>query len=125
MKVLEYGGVFTAGGLGYGGLELLWRGRTHWSMLLCGGACFTGMYIISSAAIPLWAKCLLSAALITAIEFCTGYLVNIILGWHVWDYSNRPLNIMGQVCPLFSFLWLLLSIPGIALCSGIRKLLAL
>ena len=39
MKVLEYGGVFTAGGLGYGGLELLWRGRTHWSMLLCGGVC--------------------------------------------------------------------------------------
>ena len=74
----------------YGLIEIAWRGWTHWSMLLCGGACFTGMYIISSAAIPLWAKCLLSAALITAIEFCTGYLVNIILGWHVWDYSNRP-----------------------------------
>ena len=39
MKVLEYGCVFAAGGLGYGGLELLWRGRTHWSMLLCGGVC--------------------------------------------------------------------------------------
>ena len=29
MKVLEYGGVFTAGGLGYGGLELRWRGSRN------------------------------------------------------------------------------------------------
>ena len=47
MKVLEYGGVFTAGGLGYGGLELLWRGRTHWSMLLCGGVCAVLIYLIA------------------------------------------------------------------------------
>ena len=27
------------GGISYGLLELLWRGRTHWTMLL-GGVCF-------------------------------------------------------------------------------------
>ena len=47
MKVLEYGCVFAAGGLGYGGLELLWRGRTHWSMLLCGGVCAVLIYLIA------------------------------------------------------------------------------
>ena len=28
------------GGISYGLLELLWRGRTHWTMLLLGGVCF-------------------------------------------------------------------------------------
>ncbi len=28
------------GGMGYVGLELVWRGRSHWSMFLAGGACF-------------------------------------------------------------------------------------
>ena len=30
---------FTVGALGYGLLEILWRGKTHPSMLLCGGVC--------------------------------------------------------------------------------------
>ena len=123
ISVMETLLIYILGAGLYGLIEIIWRGWTHWTMLLCGGACFTCMYVISAAAIPLWAKCLISAAVITAVEFCTGFLVNIIFGWHVWDYSDRPLNIMGQVCPLFSFFWLLLSIPGLALCSGIRELL--
>ena len=37
-------GIFLIGGLGYGLLEILWRGRTHWSMLLTGGVCFIALY---------------------------------------------------------------------------------
>ena len=59
----------------YGLVEIIWRGWTHWTMLLCGGACFTFMYIISAAALPLWAKCLISAAVTnyksTIILFCS------------------------------------------------------
>lgn len=116
--------VYIIGAGLYGLIELLWRGWTHWTMLVCGGACFTLMYLISGFAVPLWAKCLLSALVISTVEFCTGYLVNITLGWNVWDYSDRAFNIMGQICPMFSLIWLVLSVPGIYLCSGLRRLFA-
>ena len=32
--------IFLFGGVGYGLIELLWRGRTHPSMVLTGGFCF-------------------------------------------------------------------------------------
>lgn len=42
----------------------------------------------------------------TVIEFVAGLIF--IKGMHVklWDYSKRPGNIMGIICPLFSLIWL-------------------
>lgn len=120
---LEFLLVYIIGAGLYGLLELIWRGWTHWTMLLCGGACFTLMYIIGGSTLPLLIKCLLSAIVISTVEFSAGYLVNITLGWHIWDYSDRAYNILGQVCPLFSLLWFVLSVPGLYLCSGLRRLL--
>ena len=42
----------------------------------------------------------------TVIEFIAGLIF--IKGMHVklWDYSKRPGNIMGIICPLFSAIWL-------------------
>ena len=113
--------VFAIGAGLYGLIELLWRSHTHWTMLLCGGVCFTFMYFLIAAQLPFWAKCLISAAAISLLELAVGYLVNIILGWAVWDYSDRPLNILGQICPLYSFFWLLLSAPALALCGLIKS----
>lgn len=113
--------VFAIGAGLYGLIEILWRSHTHWTMLLCGGACFTFMYFLSAAQLPFWAKCLISATAISLLELAVGYLVNIILGWAVWDYSGRPLNILGQICPLYSFFWLLLSAPALALCGLIKS----
>lgn len=98
---MEMIAVYVTGGLLYGLIELLWRGWTHWSMLLCGGACFALMYQISLSALTFPWKCLLSACVITAVEFVTGCLVNIILKWQVWDYSSLPGNLWGQICPQF------------------------
>lgn len=120
---MEYLIVYAFGGLAYVLLEILWRGWTHWTMLLCGGACFTLMYLISMAAMPLWRKCLLSAAAITTVEFLTGCLVNLRLHWQVWDYSAMPFNLLGQICPQFLLLWLVLSLPGLWLCSTLRHFL--
>lgn len=107
----------------YGGIEILWRGRTHWTMLLAGGLCFAIMYLIATRTDwPALEKWLASAAVITAVEFVTGALVNVRMGWNVWDYSSMPLNLYGQICPLYSFYWFLLSIPGTALCGGISRL---
>ncbi len=64
----------------------------------------------------LWKKLIMCTAVVTALEFAVGCLVNIRLGWEVWDYSNMPLNLLGQICPTFSVMWLLLSLPCIYFC---------
>lgn len=103
--------VFCIGALGYGLIEILWRGRTHWSMLLTGGACLCGMVKICQKRLreSIGRLSLRCASLITAMEFAVGMLVN--RRKNVWDYSERPGNIAGQICPLYSFLWFLLSLP--------------
>jgi uncharacterized membrane protein len=57
---------------------------------------------------------------ITAVEFAVGIVVNIFLGLNVWDYSSVPGNILGQICPAFTLLWFLVSIPASYLSSGAR-----
>ncbi len=105
------------GAIGYGSIELLWRGHTHWTMLLLGGLCLYVIYIISSRMRePLWKKLIACAAVVTALEFIVGCIVNVRLSWDVWDYSDMPLNLMGQICPTFSAMWLLLSLPCIFMC---------
>ena len=45
------------------------------------------------------------AAAVTLLELATGLIVNRWLGWNVWDYSDMPLNFMGQICLPFTLLW--------------------
>lgn len=120
----EYAAVFVLGGVIYGVLEILWRGWTHWTMLLCGGVCFAMMYRISALALSGVKKCVMSAAVITTVEFVTGCVVNLKLGLGVWDYSAQGLNLMGQICPQFTLLWLGLSAPGLWLCRGVHRAFA-
>lgn len=120
---MEFLLVFTTGGLLYGLIELAWRGWTHWSMLLCGGLCMSLMYCISGLDIPYYLKLTASALAISWVEFAAGCIINLRLGWQVWDYSAMPGNIMGQICPQFCALWLVLSVPGLYICSLIRNLL--
>lgn len=120
---MEYLLIFTTGGLLYGLMELVWRGWTHWSMLICGGLCMSIMYLISASALPFALKLILSALSVTAVEFTAGCLVNLCLGWQVWDYSALRWNLLGQVCPQFFLLWLGLSVPGLMLCRLLRSLL--
>lgn len=106
--------LFLFGGVGYSLLEILWRGFTHWTMFVLGGICFTLLSRLSVSCcgrVPMWACCFCSAALITALEFLTGCVVNLGLGWNVWSYSDQPLNLLGQICLGFSALWFLLSVP--------------
>ncbi len=115
------------GGLGYNLIELLWRGRTHWSMFLVGGACFHLIGQIGHRIkAPLAAKCGLCALGITIVELVSGCILNLWLNLNVWDYSKMKYNIKGQVCLLYSVFWLVLSavaIPLYALCRrGLLRL---
>ena len=114
---------FSSGAALYPAVEILYRGRTHWSMALLGGICVLALREIS-AALPEWRigrKALVGTLVVTELEFLTGAAVNLALGWNVWDYADRPGNVLGQVCPLYSFFWFLLSLPVLAGIEAIRK----
>lgn len=117
--------LFLLGAVGYPLIELLWRGRTHWTMSLAGGLAMVLLLQISRTALPLPLMWVAGALAITAVELAIGYVVNVRLGWAVWDYSALPLNLMGQICLPFTAVWLLLSIPGIALCQYAELLMEL
>ena len=116
--------LFTLGGLGYVGLELLWRGRSHISMFLAGGVCFLllGKLSRTEPPLPLWAQGILGSVAITSVELLTGLLAN--RDYTVWDYRDVPLNFHGQVCLPFSLLWIPLSLGAIFLYGQLDKLLS-
>jgi len=121
-KIYKYMLIFAFGAAGYGAIELAFRGRTHWTMLITGGVCFVIIYMIAlSRKIRKWQKWLLGGLAITLVEFAVGAVVNIGLGWKVWNYSNMPYNILGQICPTFSAMWCLLCIPMMWLCDEVER----
>ena len=71
--------------------------------------------------LPLWFCCVVNTLLITGLEFVTGCVVNLGFGWNVWNYTNQPLNLMGQVCIGFTALWFLLSVPVTELAFQVRR----
>ncbi len=119
---LEWSFVFLLGGGVYAGLEILWRRRTHWTMFLTGGLCFTLLYTLTThTALPMLIQCALGALIITAVEFLVGCVVNLALGLKVWDYSRIRFNLLGQVCPFFTGLWFALSWPAFLLSQAIHS----
>lgn len=121
--------LFLIGGRVYTWIELLWRGFTHWTMFLLGGMCFVIMGLLNENVFPwrlsLALQALISAVVITVFELITGCIVNIWLGWQIWDYSRLPFNILGQVCLYYFLLWIPLSVVGIILDDWIRYLVYL
>lgn len=111
---------FIFGGMGYCILEILWRGYTHWTMFVLGGLC---LYVLNLTfnrlqSFHLALKAIIGGGIITVAEFLTGCIVNLQLGWSVWDYSAAPYNLLGQICLPYSILWMLLCIP-VALISDL------
>lgn len=110
--------LFLMGGMIYFAIELAYKGDSHFSMFITGGAAFLLMGGINSyfdRNMPLIKQMLFGAVIITLLEFISGVIVNIGLNLNVWDYSHIPFNIMGQICPRFFFIWFILSLVGIIL----------
>ncbi len=95
-------------------------------MLTAGGICFIVFAKISDTfkKLNLFIKALIGCAFITSIEFIFGVIFNIILKKHVWDYSSLPFNFLGQICPLFSAIWLILSLIFIPIANLVSKKLS-
>lgn len=102
------------GGMIYYTIEVIWRGYSHWTMFILGGICFVLIGILDEIDNqPIWRQMLNGAIIVTVLEFIFGVISNIILGWHIWDYSDMPLNLLGQVCLPFTMAWFFLSYAAI------------
>ena len=114
--------VFFVFGTIYINIEVLFRALQHYEnfgnaligysslwMFLVGGvsALMVGL-INENFKIPLALECLLGGLIITLIELISGLLLNKWLGFYLWDYTDMPLNIEGQVSLLFSAFWIML-----------------
>lgn len=115
--------LFSIGAVGYGLLEVIWRGYTHWSMLGAGGICFMFFAKIGEKMkhTSLFLKALIGSGFVTFIELLFGIIFNIILKKNVWDYSKQPLNFGGQICAFYSFLWVIISIFCIPFAGFVSK----
>lgn len=92
-------------------------------MFLLGGACFVALGLINEILpqkTPLPLQMLIGCAIITALEFATGCVVNLWLGLDVWDYSQKPFNLLGQISLGSSIAWYFLSAVGIILDDCLR-----
>ena len=112
-KIKENFEIFNLSGFCYIFVEMAWRGYSHWTMFFTGGICFLILVRLFQAIKnrTLIEKCVYGALVITTVEFTIGCIVNLWLKMNVWNYSNMPFNILGQVCLLYSVLWGVLSIP--------------
>ena len=104
--------LFALGGSLYVGLELLWRGRSHGSMFLAGGLCFVliGELNRLRPRRPVLLRMLTGAGIITAVELAVGLTAN--RDYSVWDYRQQWGNLLGQICPMFSLLWMPLTLAA-------------
>ncbi len=118
--------LFGLGAFGYGLIEVCWRGHSHWSMMLAGGIIFIIFALIDQKlhGVNILYKCVLGSITVTLIELVFGSVFNLMLGMRVWDYSNIPLNLFGQICLLFSVLWGFLSFIAIPFAGMVTRRLS-
>ena len=122
-KFVKHGTLFSIFGVSYVLIELIYRGYSHWSMFILGGLCGICIGMLNECIpweMPLWLQAGIGAVIITVLEFICRCIVNLALGWNVWDYSNTPLNILGQVCLPFAIIWFVIAHFGIVLDDYLR-----
>ena len=87
-KIKKYEFLFFVGATIYVVIEKLYRGYSHWTMFLLGGICFIALGLINEVIpwdMPLLLQMFIGGAIITVLELITGCVVNLWLGWNVWD----------------------------------------
>lgn len=118
-------------GMLYFTLEGIWRipkgGYANICMLPIGGVC--GLLVGSINQVPKFYnmkiiyQSVVGALVVTIIEFLSGCILNLYLDLGIWDYSNLPFNVLGQICLPFSCLWLIMMPLCIWLEDSLRVIL--
>ena len=123
MRFLRKTALFFLGGGAYVGLELLWRGRSHFSMFLAGGASLLliGKLNHTEPKLPLPLRAAAGAGIITMVELAMGLIFN--RNYTVWDYRDQWGNWLGQICPVFSLLWIGIALVVLLIYDPLEKLL--
>lgn len=108
--------VYFAVGTPQGGVLQPLFAKAKGQPLPARAAAYAGLYLLYFVA----------AALIpTAAEFLTGLFFDKLFGIRLWDYTDRPFNLLGYVCLPMSALWGLLITAAMALLwTPLEKLLA-
>jgi len=78
-------------------------------MFLVGGLCFILIGLINeviSYEMPFYQQVLIGDVIVLIVEFISGCIINLYFGLGVWDYSNLPFNLLGQICLPFAIMWL-------------------
>lgn len=115
--------LFVIGGMMYGLIEIVARGYTHYSMLILGGICFIIIGFLNEGftwEMSITSQMFIGSIVITVLEFIAGCILNLWLGWEIWDYSHMPYNLLGQINALHSFYWFLLSGVAVVLDDCLR-----
>lgn len=130
-KIGKYALLFNIGGSIYILIEMLWRAimssmPTHWTMFIVGGLVFLIVGELNEHlewSSPLLIQGAVGTLCVLIIEFISGCILNIYLGLAIWDYSDKPLNILGQVCPQFAVAWFILVLIAIITDDHLRYIL--
>ena len=121
--ILKHAVLALCGGCVYFLIEMAWRGHSHWTMAVLGGVCFVLIGDINEFIpwnMPLILQGALGSGIVTVLELVSGIILNLWLGLGIWDYSNMPFNLLGQICLPFTLLWVALSIVAVALDDWLR-----
>lgn len=124
MRKMKNALLFLTGGVGYVGMELIYRGWSHYSMFLAGGSAFLLLGALDKAQPRLKqpARSLVGSGVITTVELAAGLLFN--RDYAVWDYRALPLNYHGQICARFVLLWIPVSAAAMALYRRLDRALS-
>lgn len=107
-RVSEISFLMAAGGSLYYLIEIGFRGYSHWTMFLLGGTAlifcsFQGEVMHWSE--PMWIQILRAVFFLTSLEFITGIICNKWLKIGIWDYTDQPFQLWGQICLPFMVLF--------------------
>lgn len=101
-----YGATYTT-------IEVLYRGRSHWSMLILSAMCCIIIGILNERLpwnISFILQMFIGGAILTLGEICVGYFVNTLWNWNIWNYSALPFTYCnGNINLFFSMIWCALS----------------
>lgn len=117
-RLMEYVFLWTLGGSLYYSFEMLFRGFSHMSMFVLGGICMVFFAVQGRAMCwrePMWIQVIRCTIFVTACEFITGIIVNKWMRLAVWDYSDQPFQLFGQICLPFATIFSALCAAGIIL----------